>query len=244
MLPMQEVVLLGETLEFGQPGDGAVVVHDLGQHPGRIETGQMGQVDRRLGVAGPLEHPAGLVPKRIDVSGSGQVVGAACPGSIRTWMVRAAIGRRDAGSGPLSGIDAHGEGGAADVGAVEDHHRQVELVEPLPRHGHSEDAARVPDHEADLAPRVTWSAATIRSPSFSRSASSTTMTMSPRAMAAIRSSIGGKAHAKPLQQPLDVLGQDIELKVDQIARALQPRLVDLEGVRDQGDLESRLGRPR
>ena len=64
------------SIEVGDPGHGAVVVHDLAEHPGRVQAGHAGQVDGGLGVAGPLEHAALGVAQREDVPGSGEVAGA------------------------------------------------------------------------------------------------------------------------------------------------------------------------
>ena len=54
----KEVVLLAELHEVGHAGHGAVVVDDLAQDTSGVLTGHTGQVDRSLGVAGPLEHAA------------------------------------------------------------------------------------------------------------------------------------------------------------------------------------------
>src|SRR5581483_4674907 len=89
---------------------------------------------------------------------------------------------------------------------------------------------------------VIFSAAMIRSPSFSRSASSMTTTNSPRAMAATASSIGangmfGSALSRLTHEALDVLGQEVDLEVDRVAGALDPEGRDGSGVGDQGEFE-------
>ena len=50
-----EVVLGGEGLQLGQPGHGAIVGHDLTDHPGGIELGQVGKVYGCLGLSGPYQ---------------------------------------------------------------------------------------------------------------------------------------------------------------------------------------------
>ena len=72
----QQAVLAANALEVGHARHRAVVVDDLAQHAGRVEAGQAGEVDRGLGVAGPLEHAALAVAQREDVAGPGQVAGA------------------------------------------------------------------------------------------------------------------------------------------------------------------------
>ena len=85
-----QLVLLGEALEVGQPGHlGLVLGHDLAEHAGRRQPGGAAQVDRGLGVAGPLEHATGAVAQREDVAGPVQVVGAGVAGRSGPAMVAA-----------------------------------------------------------------------------------------------------------------------------------------------------------
>src|SRR3954447_4634203 len=89
---------------------------------------------------------------------------------------------------------------------------------------------------------VMASAAMIRSPSFSRSASSTTITISPRATAATAFSISVKGISGLLagvrgEQAFDVLGEHVDFEVDGIAGPLRAQRGDGEGVRDDGDVE-------
>ena len=51
----------------------AVGIEDLDQHAGRLHARQQRQVARRLGVAGAVEHAAGLRHQREDVAGLRQV---------------------------------------------------------------------------------------------------------------------------------------------------------------------------
>ena len=70
----QQIVLLGETLELREPRHRPVVVHDLAQHSGRVQTGHPSEVDRGLGVTGPSQHATRDVAQREDVAGPGEVV--------------------------------------------------------------------------------------------------------------------------------------------------------------------------
>ena len=54
--------------QVGDAGHRAVVVGDLADDPGRDQAREAGEVDRRLGVAGALQHAAGLGPQREDVA--------------------------------------------------------------------------------------------------------------------------------------------------------------------------------
>ena len=84
---------------------------------------------------------------------------------------------------------------------------------------------------------VACSAAKIRSPSFSRSSSSTTITGRPAAMSSTACLDGAEPPGRAAdvrchgsiadpQQPLDVLGDHVDLQVDRVAdAALRPSVV-------------------
>jgi hypothetical protein len=136
-----------------------------------------------------------------------------------------------------------------------EHRRQVEPV-----------AVGVLDRDADVAggvrtmkatsSGVASSAAKMRSPSFSRSSSSTTTTALPAAICAIARSMvsrprrrygscGAAVTVSPgpagddpgLQQLLDVLGDHVDLEVDRVARALAAERRQPERRRDEAHLE-------
>src|SRR5260370_19292857 len=95
---------------------------------------------------------------------------------------------------------------------------------------------------------VTFSAAMTRSPSFSRSASSTATTSSPRLIAAMAFSIlvngtttSGLRSWSGEDQTLDVLGDDVRFEVHGIAGVANPERGHREGVRDEGDTEPVVG---
>src|SRR5262245_2635936 len=96
-----------------------------------------------------------------------------------------------------------------------------------------------------IASGVIFSAAMMRSPSFSRSASSTTMTSSPRAIASTASSMSAKGMSGLLgdEQTLDVFGEDVDLEVDGLADVTEPERRHRKSVRDDGDGE-RVGAER
>src|SRR5579862_1436109 len=91
---------------------------------------------------------------------------------------------------------------------------------------------------------VTFSAAMVRSPSFSRSSSSQTTTMRPArisssasSMLANGSAMVGLAH--PLvQEALDVFRDHVHFDVDHVAHALEAERGQLGRVGDQGDAEA------
>src|SRR5215207_3647592 len=83
---------------------------------------------------------------------------------------------------------------------------------------------------------VACSAAMMRSPSFSRSSSSTTTTISPRPTAAMASSTLAKPMSRtllvPREQALDVLHGHVDLEVHPVTGASVAERRDLLGVRD------------
>src|SRR5919112_919304 len=87
---------------------------------------------------------------------------------------------------------------------------------------------------------VACSAAKIRSPSFSRSSSSTTTTAFPAAMSLIARSMSFNISVSELgrsHELLDVLGDDVDLEVHRVADGLGTQHGDLEGGRDEPDAE-------
>ena len=53
-----QAVLDRELAQVGQPGHGAVLVHDFANHRRRRHPRDQGQIDRRLGLPGPFQHAA------------------------------------------------------------------------------------------------------------------------------------------------------------------------------------------
>src|SRR4051794_35628044 len=94
---------------------------------------------------------------------------------------------------------------------------------------------------------VTNSAAMTTSPSFSRSSSSTTTTMRPAAISSSASSTvanwvvaGVLMSGAGSEQLLDVLGQDVDLEVDDRAGGGGAEGGALQGLRDEGHGEARV----
>src|SRR3990170_5062502 len=108
-----------------------------------------------------------------------------------------------------------------------------------------------------IASGVLWSAAIIRSPSFSRSSSSTRMIILPARISPSASSmvasgmllfpflresmlfqeIPGQAVPPALEKPQDIFPDDVGFHVDRIPGAHSPPCRPPQSQRDQGDLE-------
>ncbi len=70
-----ELMFLGKGAEVREACHGAVWVHDLDDDTGGMETGEAGEIDSGLGVAGAAENAAGFSHERIDVTGLNKVLG-------------------------------------------------------------------------------------------------------------------------------------------------------------------------
>ena len=149
------------------------------RRPGR----KPGQIDRGLRVPGALEHPARAAAQRQDVAGANEVPGDGATGSASARSVRA----RSEAEMPVVTPRARS---TVTVNAV----RCASWLS-LTISGRSSSSSCDPGRAAQMTPDVcsrknasdsvvAASAAMMKSPSFSRSMSSVTMTTSPRPIAA------------------------------------------------------------
>ena len=141
-------VRLAELDEVGQARHRAVLVHDLADDRRRVQPGEPGEIDSRLGLSGALEHAARPGAQREDVTGAAQVAG---PGSgvDRGLDGAGAVGGRDAGGHALARLDGDAERGLQRGSVVPDHERDVQLVEALAGHRETDQAPAVGGHEVD-----------------------------------------------------------------------------------------------
>ena len=159
--------------EVGHAGHRAVVVHHLADHAGRVQAGEAGEVDGGLGVAGALEHAARLGLQREDVARAGRGRAGAVVGVDRDLDGVGAVVGGDAGGDALAGLDRDGERRLR--GAPRSWPSSGRRPSSSQRSGVS---ARQIRPRACLAMKLiasgvaNWAAIT-RSPSFSRSSSST-----------------------------------------------------------------------
>ncbi len=134
--------------EIGQPRHGAVVVHDLADHAGRVEPGKTRHVHRRLGMAGAHQHAAFSGQQREDVAGGGDV--AIVLGGVDgdRHGVGAVMGG-DAGRDAFAGLDGDGEGGGVARAVGARHQLKMQLLGPLRREREADEPAAVLGHEVD-----------------------------------------------------------------------------------------------
>ena len=145
-----EVVLLGEALQVDQPGhSGFVLGHDLAEHAGRRQSGGAGQVHRRFGVSGSLEHAAGPVPQWEDVPGPVQVVRAGV-GVDQGGDGGRPVRGRDPGGRAVPIVHAHREGGSLRLRVGGDHQGKIEQVGALGQKRDADDARCVGQEKGDV----------------------------------------------------------------------------------------------
>ena len=225
-------------------------MQDLTQHPGRVQAGEPRQIDGRFGVAGPLRTPP------------------CCAMSGKTWPgIRMSPGCRD-GSVIARTVAARSN---ALVPVVVRPSMSIETANAVPWlslffdtiSGIRSSSRRCAVIGMHTMPRpcvtmkfrlsgVAFSAAMMKSPSFSRSASSTTITIFPARMSARASSI--VANTGPvswvmvsfLHRPLDrveerlhVLRDHVDLQVQWVSHFGVAERRHLERVRDQRHAERR-----
>ena len=143
-----EAVLGGERQQVGQPRHAAIVVHDLADHPRRVEPRQPRHIDRRLGMPGADQHAAVLRHQRKDVPRRGDMLGAL--GRVDGDRDGArAVGGGNPGGDALARLDRHGERGVVAGAVVLRHQRQTELLDPLRRQRQADQPAAVARHEVD-----------------------------------------------------------------------------------------------
>ena len=130
------------------PGHGPVVVHDLADHARRVEAGEPGEVDRGLGLAGALEHPAVLGPQREHVAGLHQGLGRRAGVDRDLDRVRA-VGGRDPGGDPLAGLDRDRERGLQRRLVLGRHQVEPELVAALAGQRQADQPPSLLGHEVD-----------------------------------------------------------------------------------------------
>ena len=104
----QQLVPLRELRQLRHARHRAVVVHDFADDAGRIEAGDAGQVDGRLGLPGAHEHAAVARLERKHVAGPGEISGPGRRIDRRQHGDRA-VARRDAGARHALGLDRHAE---------------------------------------------------------------------------------------------------------------------------------------
>ena len=170
---------IGECRDLGAVLDGAVVVDQLGENADRGQAGQPAEIDRGLGVTGTHEDAAVAGDQREDVAGPDKIRSAGIGIGEAADCIAALFGG-DAGGQARPEIDRHREGGAERGVVVGDHRLQTQAVSVGAGQGCADDPGCVADDEGTSFSGVAWLAARMRSPSFSRSSSSVTTSISPR----------------------------------------------------------------
>ncbi len=132
----------------GYAGHRSVLVHDLADDAGRVETCEPGKIDGRFGLADALEHATGLRPQGEDVTGLDEVARLRGGRDCNLDRVRA-IGGRDPGRHALARLDRLRERGSERRLVALGHRPQAELVCPVGREAETDQAAGMRGHEVD-----------------------------------------------------------------------------------------------
>ena len=197
--------------------------------PAGLRPGQAREVDGGLGLAGALQHAAGAGAEREDVAGLDEVAGALRRVDRHLDRVRA-VGRGDAGRDALARLDRDRERGLVRRLVVVGHRLELELVAALLRQAEADEAAAVRGHEVDRLGRgelrgdrqVALVLAVGRVDDDHELALADVLDrLVDRGEGRCR--LGLRAHLFPdripAQQPLDVLGDHVDLEVHLVALA-------------------------
>ena len=108
--------------ELVPAGHGPVLAQDLADDASRVESRQTGEIDGRLGLASPPEHPTRVRPKGEDMPRTAKVGGLGARVHEKLDRARAIV-RGDAGRDPEAAVrvDRDGEGGAVRIGVAVGH---------------------------------------------------------------------------------------------------------------------------
>src|SRR5262249_14239131 len=126
----------------------SVLVHDLADDAGRDQACEPGEVDRRLGLAGSLEHAAFARAQREDMPRPDEVVRALAAVDRDLDRPRAIV-CGNAGRDPLTGLDRDREGRPEWRLVAVRHRLEAELVAPLLGQAEADEPPAVGGHEID-----------------------------------------------------------------------------------------------
>ena len=143
-----EAVFSGKQQQVGQPGHGAVVVHDLADHGGGRAASHAGEVATGFGVTGAHQHAAVDCLQREDVTGLHQVIDFGVFGN-GGFDGAGTVSRRDAGGHAFSGFNGDGEGGSFFVTIAQSHGWQLQPLAAFFGEGQADQAATKACHEVD-----------------------------------------------------------------------------------------------
>ena len=134
--------------EIADPRHRAVVVHHLADHPRRVQPRQAREIDRRLGLAGALEHAAGAGLQREDVAGLHEIARVGL--GVDRHLDRArAIVRGDARRHALARLDRDRERRLERRFVLGRHQLQAQLLAALGGQRQADQPAPLLGHEVD-----------------------------------------------------------------------------------------------
>ncbi len=144
-----DVVLGCEAIEIGSTRHAAVGAHHLADDPRRETTGQLAEIDDRLGLPRALENATRGGAQRKRVARLGEVARLGVLVAEETDRRGAVECADPRGHAVADRLDGHGERRAEPRRVLVDHGADAELIEPPPLTGHADEPAPVGGHEVD-----------------------------------------------------------------------------------------------
>lgn len=173
-----QVVFFGDLQQLRQTGHRPVLVHNLDQRASQLHPRQTREIDHRLGMSGTPQHAFILRPERKDMPGTPQVLRTGGRIDQSPDRLGPVFGRHPGRTAAAEQVHRYGEGGSEQRRIVADHHIHLQLFASFGGQRCAQHPASVMNHEIDDL-RRDFSAAQTKSPSFSRSSSSTTINSFP-----------------------------------------------------------------
>ncbi len=141
-----ELVPVGEGGDLRPDHDRAVVVGEFADHRDRRQSGELAEIDARLGMARAHQHAAVPGDEREHVARPDEIAGAHVAVGERAHRVAALLGRNAGGHAVLH-VDRNGECGAERRLVRSHHRRQMQPARVVGGQRRADDAAGVADDE-------------------------------------------------------------------------------------------------
>ena len=139
-------MLFAELEQIGEAGHGAILVENLADDSGGVESGETGQIDAGLGVACAPENASFGTLQGEDMARLTEIARVGLGAGQNLDRGGSVLGA-DAGGRAVGGVDRDGEVGGVEFAVVGDHPLEAEMLGPLLGHRNADQATAILRHE-------------------------------------------------------------------------------------------------